>query len=282
MSLEQKSQAIIHLAELDKRDKVIIDTQKAKNEFEALIYSAREFALNEENQVYSTLAGIEELLVKLEKDENWLYEEGYNEKLEVYLEKINSINSTISPIMYRKAEHHLREELIQPAQQYLKNFTTQIISFSKQFPWVEDYKIRKVKELVANSTAWLEETLKAQQSLALNEDPVLKTGDLKERIYSISYWMDKLSKSPKPKDWDKKHSEKSKTKVQTNNSTESETLKNETIVEKSANANDTVVEDSVNANDTVVEDSINTNDTDSANVNNEEIENEEIDRKSVV
>ena len=140
MSLEQKSQAIIHLAEFDKRDKVIIDTQKAKNEFEALIYSAREFALNEENQVYSTLANIEELLVKLEKDENWLYEEGYNEKFEVYLEKINSINSTISPIMYRKAEHHLREELILPAQQYLKNFTTQITSFSKQFPWVEDYK----------------------------------------------------------------------------------------------------------------------------------------------
>lgn len=219
MSQEQKTQARLHLEELDHRDKVIIDTQKAKNDFEALIYSSREFATEEENQVYSTIQTIEELLVTLEKDENWLYEEGYNEKYEVYMDKINQINSTVSAIKYRKDEHHLREELIPSAQAYLRNFTSQIEAFSKRFPWVEDYKIRKVKEMATNATTWLNDTMQEQEKLQLNEDPVLKTEELKEKIYPLGYLLEQLSKTPKPKDWDMKHRPKLLKRPRVNNST---------------------------------------------------------------
>ena len=228
LNTEQKIKASEHLAELDSRDKVIVDTQKAKNEFEALIYSSREFASNTDNHVYSTSTAIEEFLSILEKDENWLYEEGYNEKLEVYKDKINEINSTISAIKFRQSEHHLREELIPPTQAFLKNFTNEISAFTKQFPWIEDYKIRKVKEIAANATEWFENAIKEQDKLALNEDPYFKSDDIRDKVFSIGYIMEKLSKTPKPKDWDKKKAEKVKTGIKIENTTISNLTEAET------------------------------------------------------
>ena len=225
MSFQRKLEAILQLTKFNIQDQIFADIQKARNELEALISYSKEFFYDENNLVYSTSQEIEEFLNKLEKDENWINEYKNSESLNVYLDKFHEINSTISALMYRKIEHHLRSELIQPTQDFLMNITHEISAFAQQFPWIGDKKIRKINEIAVNATIWFEETLKQQETIPLSQDPVLKSDEIRERIFSIGYLLEKLSKMPIPKDWHKKEDEKSNSNHYSSQTSSSENSK---------------------------------------------------------
>ena len=208
MTTEQKVNAAAHLVDLEKRDKLILDTLKAKNDFEALIYSSRDWVSDEDNQVYTTPEVIEEFMKKLTEGEDWLYEEGYDQKLGVYKDRINELNDTIQPMRYRQSEHKIRTDVLDETHSMVNNFTQEIDSFKKHFPWIEDYKIERLREIAKNATEWFEKTSAEQENLQLHEDPVLTSGEMREKIYSVVYIMKQLSKTPKPKDWGKKADKK--------------------------------------------------------------------------
>lgn len=210
LNTDQKISALAHIVDLEKHDKLIHDTLKAKNDFEALIYATRDWLDNQDHRVYSTPEVLEDLQSRLADGETWLYEEGYDEKLEVYRARIDGINSTVSQMKYRHKEHALREELFPGTKTFLANITNEIDAFAKQFPWIEDSLIGRVRELAKNATEWFEDTLAEQQKLALHEDPVLTSGAVRDKVFSIGYVMQRLSKTPKPKNWDAKRADKSK------------------------------------------------------------------------
>lgn len=244
MTTEQKLNATAHLVNFEKRDKLIYDTLKAKNDYEALIYSSRDWISDESHHVYSTPEIIEEFQKNLTEGEDWLYEEGFDEKLEVYQERVRGLNATISSLKYRQAEHSVRDSILEGTYKLIGNFTNEIDAFQAQFPWIEGYKIRKLKELAKNATEWFQETVKEQEKLALSEDPVLKSLDIRDKIFSISYIMEQLSKTPKPKDWDKKQKEKDLSAKNTTDTTvtpdaESSTNFNETDTEETVTQEDT-------------------------------------------
>ena len=205
LTTEQKVTAIAHIVDIEKRDKIILDTLKAKNEFETLIYSSREWISNEGNQVYTTPDVIESYLSKLEQNESWLYEEGYNEKLEAYNKRIQDINSTLSEMKYRKIEHEKRQEMFMPAKLFLENSTAEVETLSSKFPWVDEAKFVHAKEIVANVSKWFYETYNKQEKLSLHENPVLKSDDIVRKMNTVINTFDRISKIPKPKNWAKKN-----------------------------------------------------------------------------
>jgi hypothetical protein len=203
MSIEMKLNATAHLVDFENRDKMIFDTMQSKNDYEALIYSTRDWISDDANIVYTTSEQIEKLREDLVENEDWLYEDGYDEKYEVYQERINELNKTIGPMRYRQSEHDLRDSILDHTKQFVKNMTDEIERLHILRPWIEEYKIERLKNMTYNATAWFEEKLVEQQQLALNEDPVLTSEDIRENILKIGYIMEKLSKTPKPRDWDK-------------------------------------------------------------------------------
>lgn len=201
MTTAQKVNAAAHLVELEKRDKLILDTMKAKNDYEALIYSSRNWVNEEDNQVYSTSDIIEGFLEKLTEGEDWLYDEGYDEKLEVYQKRIKELNSTIQPMKYRQSEHRIRDEILERTKIMVNNFTQEIDNFATHFPWIEEAKIDKLRELAKNATEWFEKTVEEQDQLQLHEDPVLTTDAIRDKVFYVVNVMTRLSKMPKPKDY---------------------------------------------------------------------------------
>jgi len=220
MTEEQRLNATAHLVDLVVRDKTILETMKAKNDFEALIYSTREWVSDEDNQVYSTSEVIDELIQNLTTNEDWLYEDGFDETLEVYQDRIHKINSTIAPMKYRKEEHAIRAEILPITEKMLGNITNEIDAFYVQFPWTDKKKIDFLKELAVNGTQWFLDASAEQDTLALNEDPVLTSNEIKNNILSIHFYMDKWSKIRMPRDWLKKQRE-AKAKNGTDSSTNS-------------------------------------------------------------
>lgn len=194
LSSDDKVKAIAHLADLAKRDKLILDTFKAKNDFEALIYSSRDWINNEENQVYTTPETIEQFLQNLTNAEDWLYEEGFDESLKVYQKKIKEVNNTINPIKFRKEEHSSRDTIVSGSLDLLNNFASTQAEFMKRVPWVNETKLEKIREMVDNTTVWLQDLKTEQDKMELWQDPVLLTDDIRDRIYVIGNTMDRLGR----------------------------------------------------------------------------------------
>lgn len=206
MSVEMKINATSHLVDLENRDKLIVDTMKAKNDYEALIYSTRDWISNDDNLVYITngVTAKEKLLQDLVQNEDWLYEDGYDVELEVYQQRIDELNQTIGPIRYRQKEHELRSSILDHTKQFVKNMTDEIDRLHLHVPWIEEFKIERLRNMTENATEWFEQTLAKQEQLALDEDPVLTSDEIRENILRIGYIIEKLSKTPKPRDWDRK------------------------------------------------------------------------------
>jgi hypothetical protein len=236
LTTAQKLSATAHLVDLEKRDKLILDTLKAKNDYETLIYSSRSWIQEEDNLKYTTQEVKEKFLEELNEAENWIYEDGFDETLQVYTDRINHINDTINPIKFRKHEHEVREDVMDGIKRMVANFTEEIEEFHKHFPWIDEKKVETLLEFAKNSTKWFNDKVEEQEKMALNEDPVLTSKDLKERILSIPYALEKWSKIRKPRDWDKKQKEKEERLNNPTNSTESDSqTENESKNEEPSN-----------------------------------------------
>jgi hypothetical protein len=88
MTPAMKEAAITRLSNLDKNDEDVYALRKTKNDFEELIYSAREWMSDEDNQKYVVTTEVEPFLHNLTEHEDWLYEDGYTESKEVFEGKI--------------------------------------------------------------------------------------------------------------------------------------------------------------------------------------------------
>ncbi|KAF6843105.1 heat shock protein hsp88 [Colletotrichum musicola] len=84
-------------------DKLVADTEEKKNELEAYIYDLR----NKLDDQYAEFASDEEkakIREKLEKSEDWLYDEGDDTTKAVYVAKLDEIRAMAGPIVQRHFE----------------------------------------------------------------------------------------------------------------------------------------------------------------------------------
>jgi len=65
---------------LEKRDEDKFKTEKAKNDYETVIYALRDWINEEENMPFVGASKVEEIQEILREAENWLEEDGYNAK----------------------------------------------------------------------------------------------------------------------------------------------------------------------------------------------------------
>lgn len=71
----------------EKRDEDKAKTDKAKNDFESVIYSLRDWVNEDDNLPFVGTSKIEEITQLLRDAEDWLENEGYNAKYGEYLSK---------------------------------------------------------------------------------------------------------------------------------------------------------------------------------------------------
>ena len=89
-------------AELLNIDRKERDRQDAKNDVEEYVYSSREKMTTQYGE-FASSSEKENIDGLLQKTEDWLYEEGYDEKRQVYLEKLDELKAVTSPIIKRHA-----------------------------------------------------------------------------------------------------------------------------------------------------------------------------------
>lgn len=99
---------------LEKRDEDKFKTEKAKNDFETVIYALRDW-VNEDENVPFVGSGqkTEEVQELLRESENWLEEDGYNAKYEEYAKRFADLNGKFMNYKSRKDEYGARESAVE-------------------------------------------------------------------------------------------------------------------------------------------------------------------------
>lgn len=124
---------------LEKRDETKFKTEKAKNDFETVIYALRDWVNEDENVPFvGSAAKIEEVQELLRDAENWLEEDGYNAKYEEYAERFAKLNGKFQNFKSRKEEYGLRESAVDNIRTKLAKILDKVADLATKKPWITD------------------------------------------------------------------------------------------------------------------------------------------------
>lgn len=195
------------LCVLDKKEK---DRQDAKNELESYIYDSRD-KLSGVYSEFSTEQEKENLSSTLTKSEDWLYEEGYDEKKSVYISKHSDLVALLKPIVLRYNEFNTRKPAIDNLLNYIQtvekfvakynNNDVDLVHIDAEKVKLVDNKLRDIKNWANNATVKISQTAKTA-------DPSILTSELVDKLHDLKINSKATMETPKPKPKEEKKEEK--------------------------------------------------------------------------
>lgn len=102
-----------------KRDENKIKTDEAKNNFESMIYTMRDWLRDDENAAYVEEAASAAYIEQLTEWEDWLYDEGSNLMYNVYEDMYKNMTKDLDAYKSRKSQAETRPEFIERTNQAL-------------------------------------------------------------------------------------------------------------------------------------------------------------------
>lgn len=171
------------------------ETADAKNAVESYVYSLR-------NDLYDRLANFvhpdkkQDIMSALDAAEEWLYDEGEDEKKSVYVAKLKEVEKMGEPIKARAREADMRPT----ACNSLKQLCSEIMDRTKspEVAHIPEDELQKVTGECQNALNWLNEKEGLQASCAPYDDPVLLAADISKRAETVSVFCNPILSKPPP------------------------------------------------------------------------------------
>jgi len=201
MSRARVELATEHEVKMAHQDKVIEETNAAKNEVEAYVYAQRD-ALVGDLKPFCTDAEKDDQEAALAAAEDWLYYgEGYENQKSVYVEKLSDLKKKGATAGFRQAEARNRGTCVKTLQASCEEYKAWLVASETDsaFAHVTDDEKASVRAACAAAEEWLFAGLEAQAKLADNVDPSLTTEDLTAKRRSLVEACKKVVNKPKPK-----------------------------------------------------------------------------------
>eukprot|EP00924_Labyrinthula_sp_SR-Ha-C_P001484 maker-scaffold_55-snap-gene-1.1-mRNA-1 protein AED:0.17 eAED:0.66 QI:0/0/0/1/0/0/2/0/801 len=213
-----------------KQDKELAETAEAKNALESYVYSYRdkmdlglkEFVTSDEASSFKE---------KLQKLEDWLYDEGYDETKQVYSAKLGEVKSIGDKFDFRQAEFVSRPKAIDEQREIIKKLKSVINSTEELYDHIEDSEREKVRKIITEVEDWTEKQIKKQEEMSKNEDPIITSTEVLEknvRLKTVGYPVINKPK-PKPKEVPKENKETNGTKDEKMDEEKTEAEKNKPV-----------------------------------------------------
>merc|ERR1712110_891179 len=169
-------------AELLLTDRKEIERQAAKNDVEEFVYGSRE-KLTTQYGDFATDAEKTSINELLQKTEDWLYEEGYDEKRQVYLEKLDELKKVTNPIIKRHTEFTTRKPALDKlGQQVLKveKFLQKYDAKDDSVSHILEEKYDQVKKSLEHQRGWYNKTLSQISQMKKTDEPAVLTCQIED------------------------------------------------------------------------------------------------------
>ncbi|KAJ6833463.1 heat shock 70 kDa protein 15-like isoform X2 [Iris pallida] len=179
------------------QDRVMEETKDKKNAVEAYVYDMRN-KLHDKYQDFVTESERDELTVKLQEVEDWLYEDGEDETKGVYVAKLEELKKQGDPIELRYKEWSERGPASDQLAYCVRSFREAALSKDPKFDHIDISEKQKVINECGEAEAWLNDKRQQQDALPKYATPLLLSADIKRKAEALDRFCRSVMTKPKP------------------------------------------------------------------------------------
>jgi heat shock 70kDa protein 4 len=211
--------------EMALQQKIVTETNDAKNAVEAYIYSLR-------GRIHENLAPFvqetkrDEISKLLEDAENWLYEDGEDVAKSVYISKLAELKKLGDPIERRATEDSLRATMANQFRQlcggYLNEVSQGAGDEGGKYAHISPEELGRVRNEAEGALAWLADKEAAQAGLNKYDDPALTVDEIKKKGEMVERVVGPILSQPPPPPPPKKVEAEAEKKVEVEESMETD------------------------------------------------------------
>lgn len=172
-------------SKLSAADKEIEATNAAKNALEAYIYSYRDKVVGDLSE-YVTEDEKQSFQSALQKEESWLYDEGFDEKLEEYSKRLDALRKVGERFDIRQRESVDRPKAVKALELVILNFSAVVTSKEEMYDHITEEERKKVQDKINEVSTWLKKLNSKQEEMATTADPVLTAQMIKEQLDTLN------------------------------------------------------------------------------------------------
>ncbi|NXK56511.1 HS105 protein, partial [Chauna torquata] len=183
------------------QDKLEKERNDAKNAVEEYVYEFRDklsgpyekFVCEKDLQGFSAL---------LTETEGWLYEEGEDEAKQVYVDKLEDLKKLGTPIEMRYQESEERTKLLEELGHRLQYYATIAGEFrnkDEKYIHIDEMEMMKVEKCVSEVVEWMNNAVSAQAKKSLDQDPAVRSSEIKAKLQELNNVCEPIVTQPKPK-----------------------------------------------------------------------------------
>ncbi|KAF8968676.1 adenyl-nucleotide exchange factor sse1 [Entomortierella lignicola] len=179
-------------------DKLVVDTEMAKNTLEEYIYDTR----SKVDGVYKDFvnpADKEKFVKDLNDAENWLYEEGEETTKSVYAAKLADLHIIGKPVVERYREVEARANAARELRESINQLMSQATSSEEKYSHIPEEEKNSVVEKVTKAQTWIENKEERQSMLKKYETPAVSSAEIRKQRDDIVYFATPIFNKPKPK-----------------------------------------------------------------------------------
>jgi len=182
--------------EMALQDRVMEETKEKKNAVEAYVYDMRN-KLYEKYQAYVTEPQREELTLKLQTVEDWLYDEGEDETKGVYIAKLEELKKFGDPIEERYKEDMERGRAIDELMYCINSYRTAALSKDK-YDHIDIADKQKVVSECSEAETWLSDKKQQQDPLPKHANPLVLVADIRRKTETLDRFCRPIMTKPRP------------------------------------------------------------------------------------
>ncbi|XP_054246718.1 heat shock protein 105 kDa isoform X2 [Indicator indicator] len=183
------------------QDKLEKERNDAKNAVEEYVYEFRDklsgpyekFVCEKDLQGFSAL---------LTETEGWLYEEGEDEAKQVYVDKLEDLKKLGTPIEMRYQEAEERPKLLEELRHRLQYYIAIAGEFrnkDEKYIHIDEMEMMKVEKCVSEVVEWMNNAVSAQAKKTLDQDPAVRSSEIKAKLQELNNVCEPVVTQPKPK-----------------------------------------------------------------------------------
>ncbi|XP_037125475.1 heat shock 70 kDa protein 4a [Syngnathus acus] len=183
------------------QDKLEKERNDSKNNVEEYVYEMRDKLLGP-LEMFVTEADRDIFSLKLDDTETWLYEDGEDEKKQVYIDKLEELKKIGQPIVERAMEAEERprsfEELGRQIQLYMKIINAYRAK-DEQYAHLDELEVTRLEKQVNDAMAWMNNKMNLQNKQDLTLNPVVKVSEIQAKCKELYSACNPVLSKPKPK-----------------------------------------------------------------------------------
>lgn len=189
------------LEKLHAKDQAKRETEAAKSNLEAYIYSSRsKVRQDEEIEKVTTEEQREAHLQSLEDAEDWLYtDEGENANKTTYETKHKGLKDVSDAFIFRAQESSVRPESVKYAKKWIADTRKAIGTWKDKKKHIFANETEPLLQDIADLESFLEEKEKEQEAKEAHEDPAFTSKEVKSELSKRMTKYKKLKSKPAPK-----------------------------------------------------------------------------------